>query len=635
MESGMAGAKDLFVREEMRARATRGRALGVRVRRILAGLTAISALLAVAVDRPRAEATFELDEHPSLPPPLTSDAATPAVLSQLDATRYAKIFQLQRTGRWSAADAEIAHLTDRLLLGHVQLQRYMHPTAYRSSYDELTAWLRQYGDHPEAVRVYRLALRRKPKGAEAPTPPSEAVLPLGQNAVQRESGRAGEERSNPTLSAREAQVLRDVAEQVNKRQHEAGEQLLERRHREAPLSPAAYDEARARLAAGLFFGGDDERAFAMAAASAERSRAFVESADWIAGLSAWRLGRIGQARHHFEQLAYSKSASPWNATAGAYWAARCYQAQRRPALVAPMLALAAERPRTFYGLLAARWLDKDSPFDWQAPPLSRQELKALMKLPAIRRVVALAQAGRHDLADLELRGIYLSGRETLGPALVGLANRLRIPATQLRLAQSSRRSGGPIYDAALFPMPPWEPKDGFRVDRALVYALIRQESGFEVKAKSGAGARGLMQIMPATASFVANDQSLNGSGKDKLLKPEYNLEIGQRYLDHLLKSSSVRGNLVHLAVAYNSGPGTLSKWLKALPHNDDPLLFMESLPSRETRFFVERVLTNFWIYRQRLRQDTPSLDAIASGLWPYYLRQDKDLLEVAQTDGRN
>ena len=631
----MTGAKDLFVGEEMRARPAQGPARHASVRHVLLGLAAIAVLLTAPTDRPRAEATFELDDHVSLPSPLTSEADTPAVLSRLDAARYAKIFQLQRTGRWSAADVEIARLSNRLLMGYVQLQRYMHATAYRSSYGELAAWLRQYGDHPEAVRVYRLAQRRQPKGGDAPTLPSELVLPLGRNSAEREADRGRETRPNPALSAWEAQVLREVAEQVGKRQHETGEQLLERRHREAPLSPAAYDEARARLAAGFFFDGDDERAFAFAAASAERSRALVESADWIAGLSAWRLGRIGQARYHFEQLAYSKTASPWNAAAGAYWAARCYLLERRPALVIPMLALAAERPRTFYGLLAARWLDKDSPFDWQAPPLNRQDLKALMQLPAIRRVVALAQVGRHDLADLELRGIYLSGRETLGPALVGLANRLQIPATQLRLAQSSRRSGGPIYDAALFPMPPWEPKSGFQVDRALVYALIRQESGFEVKAKSGAGARGLMQIMPATASFVANDQSLNGSGKDKLLKPEFNLEIGQRYLDHLLKSSSVRGNLVHLAVAYNSGPGTLNKWLKTLRHNDDPLLFMESLPSRETRFFVERVLTNFWIYRQRLRQDTPSLDAIASGLWPYYLRQDKDLLEVAQTDGRN
>jgi len=564
-----------------------------------------------------------------------AEAETPKVLGAGDARRYAKIFRLQKAGHMREADAEIARLTDRVLMGHVLFQRYMHPTAHRSSFAELEGWLRRYADHPEATRIYKLALRRKPKGAPIPVEPSELVLPLGPwtEAVENDGTPAGE--AEFRLSEREAAVLRNIARAVRDGAREAAERTLAREHAAKPLSNAAYDHARTRIAAGWFFAGDDEKAYAYAAASAERSRAVIESADWIAGLAAWRLGRTERAERHFEALARSRTASPWNVAAGAYWAARCYLVHRKPQHVNPMLALAAAHPRTFYGLLAARWLDKDLPFDWQAPPLGRDDMDELMKVPAIRRVVALAEIGRYDLADLELRSIYVSGKEALGTALVGLANRLNIPATQLRLAQSYRKASGRSWDAALFPMPPWEPKDGFLVDRALVYALIRQESGFEVRAKSQAGARGLMQIMPATASFVANDESLRNGAKDRLLTPEYNLEIGQRYLEHLLKNANVRGNLIYLAVAYNSGPGTLAKWRKSLNHRDDPLLFMESLPSRETRFFVERVLTNFWIYRQRLKQDTPSLDAIASGLWPYYLNLDRGLFEVAQNDGRN
>jgi peptidoglycan lytic transglycosylase len=606
-----------------------------RGRRVPYACALVAGLLLAGAGPVLAEATFEASIGPEQVEQTPAEAATPTVLGPQDAQRYARIFRLQKAGRMSQADAEIARLDDRILMGHVLFQRYMHPTAHHSTYAELSGWLRRYADHPDAARIYKLTLHRQPKGAPPPVQPSELVLPLGPWTEAAETDGASGDAGRMALSEREAGVLRRVAHEVRNGERDAAERILAREQALKPLSATAYDHARTRLAAGQFFAGHDDKAYALAAASAKRSRRFVESADWIAGLAAWRLGRTEAAERHFEALARSHTASPWNVAAGAYWAARCYLVHRKPRQVSPMLALAAAHPRTFYGLLAARWLDKDLPFDWQAPPLGQADMDALMKVPAIRRVVALAEAGRYDLADLELRSIYVSGKEALGTALVGLANRLNIPATQLRLAQSYRQGSGQAFDAALFPMPPWEPKDGFLVDRALVYALIRQESGFEVKATSQAGARGLMQIMPTTASFVANDESLQGSGKDRLLAPEYNLEIGQRYLEHLLKNANVRGNLIYLAVAYNSGPGTLAKWLKALNHKDDPLLFMEGLPSRETRFFVERVLTNFWIYRQRLKQDTPSLDAIASGHWPYYLTLDREIVEVAQHHGRD
>jgi hypothetical protein len=84
----------------------------------------------------------------------------------------------------------------------------------------------------------------------------------------------------------------------------------------------------------------------------------------------------------------------------------------------------------------------------------------------------------------------------------------------------------------------------------------------------------------------------------------------------------VRGNLFMLAAAYNGGPGNLNKWLRQTNYAEDPLLFIESIPARETRLFIERVLSNFWIYRLRLGQEIPSLDAVAAGHWPYYSALD-------------
>ncbi len=91
---------------------------------------------------------------------------------------------------------------------------------------------------------------------------------------------------------------------------------------------------------------------------------------------------------------------------------------------------------------------------------------------------------------------------------------------------------------------------------------------------------------------------------------------------YLLTHERINGNLFFLLAAYNGGPANLAKWQTETNFNDDLLLFIESIRSRETRSFIERVLTNYWIYRLRLGQATPSLDAAASGHWPLYVPQE-------------
>ena len=147
---------------------------------------------------------------------------------------------------------------------------------------------------------------------------------------------------------------------------------------------------------------------------------------------------------------------------------------------------------------------------------------------------------------------------------------------------------------------------------------MRKESKFDPNAKSWAGARGLMQLMPRTASSLARDRSLRNINREKLFDPGFNLNLGQEYLQQLMSRGEPTGNLFMLTVAYNGGPGNLRKWVRELTSNTDPLFFIESIPARETRNFIEGVLTNLWIYRHRLGQDTPSLDAAAAGKWPVY-----------------
>jgi soluble lytic murein transglycosylase-like protein len=113
------------------------------------------------------------------------------------------------------------------------------------------------------------------------------------------------------------------------------------------------------------------------------------------------------------------------------------------------------------------------------------------------------------------------------------------------------------------------------------------------------------------------DTTLDNPGaKAKLYDPSFNLSVGQRYVQKMFQFVEPDGNLFQLVVAYNGGPGNLQKWLKEVEHRGDPLLFIESLPSRETRGYVERVVANYWIYQDRLGEPKTTLDQVARGEWP-------------------
>ena len=105
-------------------------------------------------------------------PRLDLSSAAPKVLSSNDVDRYRDIFRIQKDGYWPEANALIARLENPLLLGHVLAQRFLHPTKYRSRYKELKDWMAAYADHPDAARLYKLALRRKPKNWQNPKPPA-------------------------------------------------------------------------------------------------------------------------------------------------------------------------------------------------------------------------------------------------------------------------------------------------------------------------------------------------------------------------------------------------------------------------------------------------------------------------------
>lgn len=553
--------------------------------------------------------------------------ALPAVLTDADARLYREIFALQDAGRMQAADALIGQVGDSRLMGHVLAQRYLHPTAYRSRFRELRDWMARYADHPEADRIYKLALKRKAKGTAPPRAPQRRSARLAGTYVTQ----IAPYRSTMHLSRAErrkaANLKRQIRRNIRRTRLSVTEDLLGSAKSHTLLDTVEIDEGYADIAAAWYYYGKDDKAFALSDGAARRSGAAIPIAYWTAGLAAWRLGRMEEAAWHFERLANAANASPWNSTAGAYWAARAHLRLRQPERMSAWLAVAAEHPRTFYGMLANRALGLQPQFAFQSGGLTADHNARLMSEPATARAMALIQIGQRAHAQEELRAASRWSDMSLTTALLALAEQQGMAAlahrvgNQLAAIENPEATRGAL-DAALYPIPAWQPQNGFIIDRALVYALIRQESAFNPQAKSPDGARGLMQLMPSTASFIARDRGFRRAKRTQLYDPATNLDLGQRYIAHLMDNSRIQGDLFRLATAYNGGPGNLNKWQRGMDYDGDPLLFIESLPSRETRIFIERVLTNLWIYRLRLDQPTPSLDGIAAGAWPQYVALD-------------
>ncbi|MBT4039693.1 MAG: lytic transglycosylase domain-containing protein [Rhodospirillales bacterium] len=558
-----------------------------------------------------------------------SEVSIPRILGADDVERYREIFAMQEDGQWKKADKIIGSLENDILMGHVLEQRYMHPNKYRSKYKELKDWMALYYDHPQAARVYKLALRRRPSNWKYPKKPE--IPRASYNAPYK-----SEPLPSKKLSKAKRRKVRQLRRQI-KRHAGRGLTLAVKRTIQSSqvknlFSIEQYDEVAARLGFRYFIDGRDEWALEWAGNAAKRSGILVPEAHWAAGLAAYRLGRFSESAGHFEALAVSDRVSPWLAAAGGFWAARVNLMDRNPSGVNPMLKIAAEHPRTFYGILARRVLGWDLDTAWNTIPLDQSTLTKLATTPRGSRAIALVQVDQHRLAERELRNeAAAADDESDAHGILTFAIHANMPQLALRLDELLFPTTGG-FDSAAYPVPRWAPEGGFTIDPALVYALIRQESKFNPKAKSWAGASGLMQLMPSTASFVARDRRYKSSKRKELLEPILNLSLGQRYIEILRDDKKINGNLVSLVAAWNGGPGNVNKWRRTIDFQDDPLLFIETIPSRETRGFVERVLANLWIYRDRFNQDSPSLTTLASGAWPIYTSVAVEPDQVVETE---
>lgn len=493
-------------------------------------------------------------------------AAAPQALSPWDVRRYTAAFAAVEQGDFIGAQVQAAEIKDESLEGHLSFRRLMHPTAHKATFQELADWLSRYADLPGADRVFALAMKRKP--AEAPAPRAPVISTSGWGRVE--------------------QAARRLA------------------------GPLPGDKAR--RAREAYYSGDVRLALALAPGAGE---------TWIAGLAAYRLKDYPKAQGYFAEVA-RKSEDAWLRAAGGFWAARAAEQAGEREAVQPFLRIAAKERETFYGQIAARRVrlitaEEASPIEVSEAPVSASpmfiraefdgpgvDLARFVKTnPRAHRAAGLAQIGLINEAGLELRaGLTLARTEAERSLWTALILSLNAPLTSAGDAAIATFRGD-------YPTPILQPQSGFTIDKALVYAIVRQESRFNPLAVSRAGAVGLMQLMPDAAARAAGDDKLKAD-TSPLFDPSFNLRVGQDYVTWLMERG-VGYDLLRAVAAYNGGPGTLLRTAQMLGEDADSLLVIESLPAQETRNYVEQVVAAYWIYRRMFGEETKTLDALASG----------------------
>ncbi len=547
-----------------------------------------------------------------LSPEAVHAASVPKPLSSFDVANYKRLLELQKAGNMKKAIREMGRVKDPILKGHVLAQRYLHPTAWRSSYKELSSWLSVYNDHPDASRIYWLAKRRKPAKTRAPKAPKPGYLngygQAGAYGYRPRVPKSNVGRASPT---RTASIARSIRRAIRRGWPTGALDIVNDPINKRYLTAEEEGQLRGEIAHAYFIFGVDTKAIRQARYAVAIGRAYAQLAYWAGGLAAWRSGQIDLAGQFFRTLADLPEANPGQRSAAAFWAHRIELRQGRPIESLRYLELSAREIDSFYGVVSRYALGQRTHISFDLPKIHDAFFAWLAERPGGKRMFALLQLGETHAAERELRYLWMEMPEEYRLGVMRFASEQGMAGLSFRVAEIIRKDTGVTWYGALYPRPQF--KTDYTIDEALVWSISRQESGFNPRAKSRAKATGLMQLMPATASFIARDRGYRGRKRHQLFEPALNLKLGQTYIRHLLAEQHVGSSLIRLLVAYNGGPGNLRKWLANVDHQEDPFLLVESIPARETRYYVKNVVSNLGIYRNRFGQTAPALVGLAAG----------------------
>ena len=363
----------------------------------------------------------------------------------------------------------------------------MHPTKYRSKYNELKEWLILYSDHPMSDKIWKLADRRKPKNTKSLKKP----LKLNRLAGSGRDFKSIIPLENFSIPVKYNNIYKNIKSLVKRgRPTQALREL-----NNSNLPNYIEDDLKSIISAGYYAVGKDKVSMKIAINAASRSGIDNPKLYWRAGLASYRLNKTEVALKHFIQLSKIKK-NIWLKSAGAYWAAKIYQEFNNELEARNNFIIAAEQVNTFYGQLAIEYLGYKENITWEVNKPGSFFKLDILNNEHIKRALALSSIGRYGEADQEIRFVYgLLGNDNIYE-LLELTNYLNLPAVQLRLGDKLFQKGDLSY-LALYPSPQWINHQEKKIDEVLLWSLMRKESSFYLKAKSPRSARGLLQLMPS------------------------------------------------------------------------------------------------------------------------------------------
>jgi soluble lytic murein transglycosylase len=378
--------------------------------------------------------------------------------------------------------------------------------------------------------------------------------------------------------------------------------LRQSRIREGLGEPERWASWRRYLARQQMRDGAVELAYELAAVHHLVEGAQYADLEWLSGYIALRhLDAPGLALDHFQRLRAAVS-TPISLGRANYWIGRAQEAVGDGPAAAIAYAEGAAHPTSFYGLLAAEKAGRDvdaqlrgdeSVPPWRSAAFADGDLKEIATLALRMGDLGLARRFLVQVSE----GLDRTGLIQLGQMLAELDQ----PYLQVMIGKAGA-ARGVVAEATYYPLYDL-PERALAAPAELVLAIARRESEFNPVVASPAGARGLMQLMPATARAVARDLEVAYDPSDLLGDAVYNARLGAAYLDRL--RNRYGGNILLVAAAYNAGPSRAATWIEA---RGDPRLqdahgivdWVEHIPFRETRNYVMRVAESVPVYRARL-----------------------------------
>jgi soluble lytic murein transglycosylase len=332
-----------------------------------------------------------------------------------------------------------------------------------------------------------------------------------------------------------------------------------------------------------------------------------KDASFMAGWLALR--HLGDAKHalgHFEALA-READGPLSHARGQYWVGRAHEALGDAAKARQHYQAAARHFDTFHGQLARLKLDPNADTLKITPPVAPtpDQAQRFNGSDAVRAIVVARKAG----LDISLARAFLVhlrrqlATEAEVAMLAHLAHALGDTQGSLRIGKAGIARGMNLvyYAYPLHGLPQYTPLRN-PPEPAVILGIARQESEFNTTTLSGAGARGILQVMPITARHVCRDYKIKCQ-IDRLMKDAaYNTMLGSAYIAD--RMAEFGGSYVLTLAGYNAGPGRAREWIKEFgdPRDKDvdPLDWIYRIPFEETRDYVQKVLSNIQVYRARL-----------------------------------